>query len=86
MVTLHHIKHKPIGSNDSPLIQKFRRVLTCITDEDDEDCNTSGMTFPMAPLLFRVSGISQCTSHLLPAILVTVKVRLLWQEGIFRLW
>ena len=45
MVTLNHIKHKPVGSKAPPLIQKVGNIPTCITEEDDRavDHKTSGM-------------------------------------------
>ena len=59
MVIFNHIKHKPIGSNASPLPKNSGSVPICTMYEDDMDevvdCNTSGMPSPMAFLLFRIS-------------------------------
>ena len=50
IVTFNHIRHKPIGGNVSPLIQKLGNVPTYTTDENavDEtvDCNKSGTPLP----------------------------------------
>ena len=37
MVNFNHIKHKPIASNTSPMIQNVRSVPTCTTEEDHGD-------------------------------------------------
>ena len=95
MVTLNHIKHKPVGSNAPPLIQKWESILTCITEEKDDydavDCNRSGMLTPMAPLLPTVSrsGRDTTTSSIsatLMSLSPTLEVRPLWQRGISRVW
>ena len=62
MVTHHHIKHKPIGSKDFPLIQEFRKGTNLHIDEDDENYHTSGILSPLASFLFTVSGTGQCIS------------------------
>ena len=64
MVILHHIKHKPIGSNASPLIQEFRKGTNRIPDEDDddEDCDTSEIMSLMGSSLPSFSGTGQCIS------------------------
>ena len=54
MATITHIKHKPIGSNASPLILKFVELYQPaqqmnMTVMKLEDCNTSEMLCPMAP-------------------------------------
>ena len=53
MVTLNHIKHKPVRCNASPLIKKFEKHTNLqTTDEDDEEaeeCDTSGALTPMDP-------------------------------------
>ena len=68
----------------------FESVPTCTTDEDDENCDTSGTMFPMAPFLPTLSGTGWCTSCWLSAILTTVrlsvKMRLLWKGGTNKLW
>ena len=90
MVTLNHIKHRPVGSNVPVLIQKWESVLICITGEEDEegvDCNISGMPNPMAPLLSIVSRTGRDTTCIkLPATLTslspTLKVRTLLEVSI----
>ena len=80
MVIFNHMKHKPSGSNASPLIKNSGSVPTCTTEEDDggevKDCNTSGMLFPKAPLL---------PSIILMTVRLSIKVRLLCQGSITRL-
>ena len=69
-------------------------VPICITDEDNsdevKDCNTLGMPFIMTPLLPRVSRTCRHTSRWHPATLMnirlSIKARLLYQEGTTRLW
>ena len=60
MMTFNHIKHKPIGSNASPLFKNLGSIPTCTTEEDDVqevvDCSISGMPSSMASLLPRVNG------------------------------
>ena len=56
MVTMNHIKHKPVRYNTLPLIQKFEKHtnLKKTADEDDEeaeDHDTSGLPTPMDPFL-----------------------------------
>ena len=54
MVTLIHIKHKPVKCNASPLIKNMKSIPTRKTaDEDDdeaEDCDTSGALTHNGPL------------------------------------
>ena len=60
MVTLNHIKHKPVRSNTSPLIQKMESIHTWKTKDEDyeeaEDCNTSGVLTAMALILLLASA------------------------------
>ena len=53
-------------------------VPACRADENNGneviDCNTSGMLYPMATFLPRVSAICRHTSAWLPAILMTVRL------------
>ena len=70
----------------------FGSVPTCTTDDGDafKNCNTSGMPSPTSLLLPRVSGTCKHTSSWIPAYLTTVrlsiKARLLHQEGTTRIW
>ena len=88
MVTLHHIKQKAMGSNASELIQEFKKVPTCTTDEDEE-CDTSGATSPVALFLPRFSGTGQytpLTSCHLDDYQTQNKGKALLQGGTTRLW
>ena len=66
MVTLNHIKHRPVESNTPPLMQTWESIPTYITEEDDDDeavdCSTSGTPTPMAPLLPKVSRTGRDTT------------------------
>ena len=93
-MTLHHVKHIPIGSNASPMSKNSGKIPTHITNKDDgyevESCNISEMPSSMVPLLPIISRTCRCTSSWLPATLMTVrlsiKVRLLYQGGTTWLW
>ena len=95
MVTLNHIKHKPVGSNTSLLIQKWESIPTCKTkDEDDKeavDWGTSGVLTPMASLLPSISRTGRDTTiSRLPVTWMSLnpilQVRPLSQRGTTRLW
>ena len=92
MVTLNHIKHKPVGRIASLLIPKtWESIPTCKTeDEEAVDCDTSGvlMSSPHLPSISR-TGRDTTTSRL-PAtwmsIIPTLQVRPLSQRGNTGLW
>ena len=56
MVILHHIKHKPIGSNASPLIEELREGYPPAQLMKMTDSNSSGIKSPTGLLFQRVSG------------------------------
>ena len=95
MVSLNHIKHKYVGSNAFPLIQKWESVPTWKTkDEDDEeavDYDTSRALTPMAPLLPSSTRTDRDTTTNRPlatwvSLSPTLQMRPLSQRGTTRSW
>ena len=90
-MTLHHIKHKPIGTMLLHWSKSWGRVPAWTTDgdEDEEDFDTSGIISPISPFLPRVST-GRCNSQWIPTILMTIRLRVnvrpLCQGGTSRLW
>ena len=59
MVTLNHIRQKPIGNYALPLIQKIGKSINLTTHYDDVnkvvDCSTPGISSSMGLTLLRIS-------------------------------
>ena len=59
MVTLNHIKHKPVKSKASPLIQKWESIPTWKTDEEAVDCDPSGVPTPQLPFFLASAELAE---------------------------
>ena len=96
MVTLNHIKHKPVRCNASPVIKKFKKhtKLKKTADKDDDEAgnhDTSGAPTPLDPFPPSVSitGGDTATSRLLAtwnSLIPTLQVRPLNQRWTTRPW